>query len=197
MIFEPALLPDFGRASRRHLRASLTCYAHFFHRGHITHGSLEKNCGRQYNQQRLSAGGKYLNQLYWMKVRSWEFYLATFSLVGEADFHQAEKWILCQFEGVVGHRKVKLDLSIADQKLSCKHCLLNTLAHPPLCVQTRLQPPQLSLARPSASLSCRPSHQLGQIRHSPTTPTLVSGCNSPLAQIPPQLPAVGRTGRSR
>jgi hypothetical protein len=30
MIFEPALLPDFGRASRRHLRASLTCYAHIF-----------------------------------------------------------------------------------------------------------------------------------------------------------------------
>lgn len=30
MIFEPALLPDFGRASRRHLRASLTCYAHLF-----------------------------------------------------------------------------------------------------------------------------------------------------------------------
>jgi hypothetical protein len=26
---------------------------------------------------------KYLNQLYWVKVRSWEFYLAASSLVGE------------------------------------------------------------------------------------------------------------------
>jgi hypothetical protein len=36
MIFEPALLPDFGRASRRHLRASLTCYAHFSSWTHYT-----------------------------------------------------------------------------------------------------------------------------------------------------------------
>jgi hypothetical protein len=34
MIFEPALLPDFGRAGRRHLRASLTCYLHFSSRTH-------------------------------------------------------------------------------------------------------------------------------------------------------------------
>ena len=48
--------------------------------------------------------GKYLKQLYWMKVRSWEFYLAAFSVVGEADVYQTEKWILCQFVGENGER---------------------------------------------------------------------------------------------
>jgi hypothetical protein len=45
--------------------------------------------------------------------------------VGEANVYQTEKWILYQFVGEncegVGDRTVKLDLSIADQKLSRSH----------------------------------------------------------------------------
>jgi hypothetical protein len=57
MIFEPAFAARLRSSEQEALTGESDLLRTFFHRGHITHGSLEKNCGRDTTGKHYQQGG--------------------------------------------------------------------------------------------------------------------------------------------
>lgn len=85
MIFEPAFAARLRSSEQEALTGESDLLRTFF--SSWTHYTwiLGEELWEAIQPAKTISRGKYLNQLYWMKVRSLEFYLAAFSLVGEAD----------------------------------------------------------------------------------------------------------------